>query len=89
MITNSVDEAILLSDRILTLGRGPARHLSPAVPVDIARPRAADLMLHDEQAVRIRARLAEFLVGRAAEPPAGPARRRRKRRADVPVEAGA
>ena len=39
MITNSVDEAILLSDRILALGRGPGASLSPAVPVNLPRPR--------------------------------------------------
>ncbi len=62
MITNNVDEAILLSDRILALGRGPSASLSPAVPVNLAKPRAADLLFHDEQAIRIRHRLAEFLT---------------------------
>lgn len=64
MITNSVDEAILLSDRILVLGRGPGASLSPAVPVNLPKPRAADLLFHDQQAVRIRHRLAEFLTAR-------------------------
>lgn len=86
MITNNVDEAILLSDRIVVLGRGPGAALSPAVPVELARPRAADLLLHDEHAIRIRARLAEFLT-------AGSDSRRAKRdaapwvAAKVPVEA--
>jgi nitrate/nitrite transport system ATP-binding protein len=62
MITNSVDEAILLSDRILALSRGPGASLSAAVPVTLARPRAADLMIHDEEAVRVRARITEFLT---------------------------
>ena len=62
MITNNVDEAILLSDRILALGRGPGATLSPAIPVPLSRPRAGDLLLHDEEAVRIRVRLAEFLT---------------------------
>ncbi len=66
MITNSVDEAILLSDRILTLSRGPGATLSPPVPVSLPRPRNSDLLLHDEAAVRIRARLAEFLIGSSA-----------------------
>lgn len=66
MITNNVDEAIILSDRILALGRGPGASLSPAVPVDLAKPRAADLLFHDEKAIRIRARLAEFLTAGAA-----------------------
>ncbi len=65
MITNNVDEAILLSDRILALGRGPAASLSPAVPVNLAKPRAADLLMHDDQAIRIRNRLAEFLTAGA------------------------
>jgi len=66
MITNSVDEAILLSDRILALSRGPGATLSSAVPVPLPRPRAADLLLHDEQSVRVRARLSEFLSAGAA-----------------------
>ncbi len=86
LITNNVDEAILLSDRIVVLGRGPNATLSPAVPVDLARPRAADLLLHDEKAIRIRARLAEFLTAASDS-------RRPKREAppslaaNVPVEA--
>ncbi|MBK5294137.1 MAG: ABC transporter ATP-binding protein, partial [Acidobacteriia bacterium] len=41
MITNSVDEALLLSDRIVALGRGPGASLSPPVKVPLARPRSA------------------------------------------------
>src|SRR5215510_5753977 len=63
MITNSVDEAILLSDRILALGRGPGAALSAGVQVDLPRPRVADLMNHDEEAVRVRVRLSEVLAG--------------------------
>jgi nitrate/nitrite transport system ATP-binding protein len=59
MITNSVDEAILLSDRILALGNGP---LSAAAAVNLARSRAADLLMHDDEAVRLRARVAELLT---------------------------
>ena len=62
MITNSVDEAILLSDRILALGRGPRASLSASVPVTLARPRPSDLMMHDEEAVRARTRVGEFLA---------------------------
>ena len=87
MITNNVDEAILLSDRILALSRGPGATLSPAVPVNLPRPRAADLLLHDDQAVLVRNRLAEFLS-------AGSDRNRSKPRTmgppapkDIPVEA--
>jgi nitrate/nitrite transport system ATP-binding protein len=69
MITNSVDEAILLSDRILTLGRGPgalaSASLSVAVPVTLSRPRASDLMMHNEEAVWVRARVTESLTSRS------------------------
>lgn len=51
MITNSVDEAVLLSDRILALGRGPAASLSPSFNV----PRGGD-------AVRVRMEVTEFLL---------------------------
>ena len=47
MITNSVDEAILLSDRIIPLSRGPKATLGPSIPVphDVDEdhvPRASD-----------------------------------------------
>ena len=88
MITNSVDEAILLSDRILALSRGPGASLSPAVPVPIPRPRAANLLLRDEQAVRIRAKLASFLTGAAnAAQSAGERLAGQKSPKAVPVEA--
>jgi len=89
MITNSVDEAILLSDRILALGRRVSRKdaatLSEAAPVTLAQPRAADLLMHNEEAVRIRARVTDLLTS-------GSAKNRAERRvasvatAAVPVE---
>ena len=82
MITNSVDEAILLSDRILALGRGPGATLSLATPVDLPRPRTANLMIHNEEAVRIRASLGELLAtGNRGRVPAAVSR------AMVPAEA--
>jgi nitrate/nitrite transport system ATP-binding protein len=39
MITNDIDEAILLSDRIFPLSPGPGARLGPGIPVDIPRPR--------------------------------------------------
>jgi nitrate/nitrite transport system ATP-binding protein len=85
MITNSVDEAILLSDRILALGRGPGASLSSAVRVPLARPRAAGLMMHNDEAVRVRAQVTEFLAagGRSDKP----RRRTHPAAAVVPMEA--
>ena len=86
MITNSIDEAILLSDRILALGRGPGASLSAAVDVTLSRPRRADLMNHNDEAVRVKARLGEFLT--AGSQNGSPARSVRKLQAStVPVEA--
>lgn len=62
MITNSVEEAILLSDRIHALGRGPGATLSPPFDVPLSRPRSAGLLMHDAGAVSLRHRLAEFLT---------------------------
>jgi nitrate/nitrite transport system ATP-binding protein len=71
MITNSVDEAILLSDCILALGRRvsgkEAATLSMAAPVTLARPRAADLLMHDEEAVRVRACVTDLLTSSASK----------------------
>ena len=63
MITNSVEEAVLLSDRIHALGRNG---LSDGFIVDLPRPRASEALLHDARAIEIRHQLAEFLTaGRA------------------------
>lgn len=60
MITNSVDEAILLSDRIHALGRGPGAALSEGIAVTSPRPRGT----HAAESIEIRALLADFLAGR-------------------------
>jgi nitrate/nitrite transport system ATP-binding protein len=39
MITNDVDEAVLLADRIIPLTVGPGATLAPSIRVDIPRPR--------------------------------------------------
>jgi len=62
MITNNLDEALLLSDRIIPMTRGPRATLGSPVQVDLARPRSVENLLHDEQAVRARARVVETLT---------------------------
>jgi len=90
MITNSVDEAILLSDRILALGRDGSRggsSLTAAAPVMLPRPRAADLLLHDEEAVRVRARVTDLLTSGGSEQLAHARSGQSAVRRAVPVEA--
>ena len=65
MITNNLDEALLLSDQIVPMTRGPRSKLGTPIPVRLARPRTDAQLLHDPLAVRTRAevveRLAEFV----------------------------
>ena len=63
MITNNVDEAILLSDRIVPLSRGPRATLASSVEVSLPQPRCAAELMHDEAVVRIRSRIVEALTG--------------------------
>ena len=69
MITNNVEEAILLSDRIVPLSRAPRSTLGPPVAVGLAKPRTAYMLMHDPEFVRIQAEIVEFLSGskKAAE----------------------
>jgi len=69
MITNSVDEALLLSDRIVPMTRGPRARLGHPVAVDIPRPRTPDRLAHEELAVRARAHVVEALTRPPGEVP--------------------
>ena len=51
LITNDVDEAILLADRIIPLG---GRTLGPTVPVYLPRPRDRRALNHDPEFQRLR-----------------------------------
>ena len=61
MITNNIDEALLLSDRIIPMTKGPRATLGSSVAVDLPKPRSADQLAHDEQAIRARAHVVECL----------------------------
>jgi nitrate/nitrite transport system ATP-binding protein len=80
LITNDVDEAILLADRILTLGAGPGATLGPAVKVEIARPRDRKAINHDPQFKAVRNTVINYLIGAGA-------RRRPSAPAETPVPA--
>ena len=54
LITNDVDEGILMADRIIPLNMGPKATLGPSFNVDIARPRNRKTMNHDPHFKRIR-----------------------------------
>jgi nitrate/nitrite transport system ATP-binding protein len=73
MITNNLDEALLLSDHIVPMTRGPRASLSAPVSVSIPRPRTDSQLLHDAAAVRIRAKVVEFLADFVHAAPRGTA----------------
>src|SRR4051812_43109201 len=63
LITNDVDEALLLADRIIPLSVGPAATLGPAVAVSIPRPRDRKTMNHDARFKAVRNQVIEYLLG--------------------------
>jgi nitrate/nitrite transport system ATP-binding protein len=62
MITNSVEEAILLSDRIVPMLPGPPATLGAPIPVELSRPRTTAQLAHEEQATRVRAHVVATLT---------------------------
>jgi nitrate/nitrite transport system ATP-binding protein len=62
MITNNVEEALLLSDRIVPMTRGPRAALGVPVEVAMAKPRTSAQLVHDEEAMRVRTHIIESLT---------------------------
>ena len=62
MITNSVEEAILLSDRIIPVLPGPPATLGNAIAVDLPHPRSAAQLAHDEKATHVRSHVVATLT---------------------------
>jgi nitrate/nitrite transport system ATP-binding protein len=62
MITNSVEEALLLSDRILPMTAGPRATLGTPVAVELDKPRSASELLHSDRAADVRAHVVATLT---------------------------
>ncbi|MEQ8397623.1 ABC transporter ATP-binding protein [Thalassobaculum sp.] len=62
LITNDVDEAILLADRIIPLTPGPNATLGPAFKVEMPRPRDRSAMNSSPAFKRLRARITQYLL---------------------------
>ncbi len=69
LITNDVDEAILLADRIIPLTPGPRATLGRSFEVNIPRPRLRSAMNQDVAFKSLRAGVTNFLIeaGKTAE----------------------
>jgi len=61
-ITNDVDEAVLLADRIIPLTPGPKATLGPSFDVDLERPRDRAAINHNEKFKSIRNEITEYLI---------------------------
>lgn len=72
MITHDVDEAILLSDRILLMSAGPYARIADTVAVDLPRDRTRASLHHEPRYYDIRNHLVDFLVDKAHDKGSSP-----------------
>ena len=64
MITHDVDEAVLLSDRIVMMTNGPSARIGEVLDVALARPRKRLSLAADPTYLKCRQRVLEFLYER-------------------------
>jgi nitrate/nitrite transport system ATP-binding protein len=64
MVTHDVDEAVLLSDRIVMMSNGPAAIIGDILAVDLPRPRDRLALAADPRYHRLRGQVLEFLYHR-------------------------
>ena len=62
LITNDVDEAIYMADRIIPLNPGPNATLGPDYKVNIPRPRSRTELNTNPEFIRLRAEITEYLI---------------------------
>ena len=62
MITNDVDEGILLADKIIPLTPGPGATPGPEVYVDLPRPRNRTALNHHSEFKALRREIVEYLL---------------------------
>jgi len=92
LVTNDVDEALLLADRVAVLGLGPAARISRTFDVTIERPRDRTELNHDPAYVALRhavvTHLHDLSHGRAPTGVAAIEAAPRATAAPLPAEAG-
>lgn len=70
MVTHDVDEAVLLSDRIVMLTNGPAATIGEILSVELPRPRDRLALAEDPNYHHLRGQVLEFLYHRQLRPAA-------------------
>ena len=68
MVTHDVDEAVLLSDRIVMLTNGPQATIGEVLSVDLPRPRERLHLAHDADYMKYRSQVIEFLYAKQTHP---------------------
>ena len=64
MVTHDVDEAVLLSDRVVMMSNGPAARIGEVLEVPLPRPRERLRLAHDPRFMDLRAAVLEFLYAK-------------------------
>ena len=67
MVTHDVDEAVLLSDRIVMMTNGPAATIGEILTVDLPRPRNRLELANDTRYHQLRSAVLEFLYQKQAK----------------------
>jgi nitrate/nitrite transport system ATP-binding protein len=68
MITHDVDEAVLLSDRIVMMTNGPAATIGEVLDIELGRPRERLVLADDPRYNHYRSEVLKFLYERQKRP---------------------
>ena len=63
MITNDVDEAVLMADRIVALTPGPKATLGKSFPVTLDRPRDRTTLNFNSEFIELRNKVTKYMIG--------------------------
>lgn len=66
MVTHDVEEAILLSDRVLLMSPGPGARIAEEIEIDLPRPRIRAKLIDNPRYYELRDRIVSFLSLREA-----------------------
>jgi len=67
IITHDIDEAVLLSDRVIMMTNGPEATIGEILEVNLERPRNRVELQHDEEYIRCREAILSFLYEKFAK----------------------
>ncbi len=71
LITNDVDEALMLADRIIPLNPGPGANFGPEFIIDLSRPRHRTSINHNDRFKQLRNEITQYLISVGMEETAG------------------